>query len=106
MVENKSIEKKGKKSKTKAIINNKDKNKAKSNNKNINIKEENKEINIQIDNNSNNNIAINNNLSFSSNNEKGGFNQVLFDYKSYNGKKGPVKRKKDDRNKKSNRTNE
>ena len=35
-----------------------------------------------------------NDLSFTSNNDKGNFNQVLFDYKNYNGNK-PIKRKND-----------
>ena len=51
--------------------------------------------NNKINNNKINNINNNNNLSFSSNNDKGNFNQVLFDYKNYIEKKEPTKRKKD-----------
>jgi len=79
IVQNKSIDKKGKKSKIK-------KNKEEKKNPVI------KDIEIHIN---NNKLNINNNLSFSSNNEKGNFNQVLFDYKNYVENKVPTKRKKD-----------
>ena len=82
IIQNKSIDKKGKKSKTK-------KNKEEKRNPSVAAVEIPKNKSI-INNN------INNNLSFSSNNnDKGNFNQVLFDYKNFVEKKGPTKRKKD-----------
>ena len=79
IIQNKSVDKKGKKSKLKKI---------KEEEKNPVIKD----IEIHIN---NKQFNINNNLSFSSNNDKGNFNQVLFDYKNFNEKKVPTKRKKD-----------
>ena len=78
IIQNKSVDKKGKISKTK-------KNKEEKNPKA-------KDIEIHIN---NNKLNINNNLSFSSNNnDKGNFKQVLFDYKNF-AEKVPIKRKKD-----------
>ena len=78
IIQNKSVDKKGKISKTK-------KNKEEKNPKV-------KDIEIHIN---NNKLNINNNLSFSSNNnDKGNFKQVLFDYKNF-AEKVPIKRKKD-----------
>ena len=79
IIQNKSVDKKGKKLKLKKI---------KEEEKNPVIKD----IEIHIN---NKQFNINNNLSFSSNNDKGNFNQVLFDYKNFNEKKVPTKRKKD-----------
>ena len=87
IIQNKSIDKKGKKSKIKM----------KKEEKNLPVIKD-IEIHInnnKINNNKINNINNNNNLSFSSNNDKGNFNQVLFDYKNYIEKKEPTKRKKD-----------
>ena len=103
VVENKSSETKMKNKKNKNKE--KDKNKVKEDTKQ---KDNNIEIKIKnINNNQINNIKTgdkhkeqdnknnnNNNLSFSSNNDKGNFNQVLFDYKNYQDNK-PIKRKSD-----------
>ena len=113
IIENKSLEKKGKKSKIKTSIQKRDKNKGKTNNSN----NKNKEIHSDIKNNENektndmkiqkgqnkintikienNNKVNNDNLSISSYNDKGNFNQVLFDYKNFNGNNGARKRKTD-----------
>ena len=84
IIQNKSIDKKGKKSITKKI---------KESQKNPEIKN----IEIKI----NNKSSKNTNLSFSSNNnDKGNFSQVLFDYKNFVENKKPNKRKKDLKQKK------
>ena len=103
IVESKSLDK-NEKPKNKINIQNKDKNISKEVNKdnknkneiNNDIKNKDNEIkinNIKVQNNINNNNK--DNLSFSSDNDKGNFNQVLFDYKSYIDNKGPIKRRKD-----------
>ena len=86
IIQNKSVDKKGKKSKIK-----KSKEEKEEKGKNPVIKD----IEIHINNKKLNISNINNNMSFSSNNDKGNFNQVLFDYKNFVEKKGPTKRKKD-----------
>ena len=103
IVESKSLDK-NEKPKNKINIQNKDKNISKEVNKdnknkneiNNDIKNKDNEIkinNIKVQDNINNNNK--DNLSFSSDNDKGNFNQVLFDYKSYIDNKGPIKRRKD-----------